>query len=65
MFCVKNPKTYMRKGPSKDYEIIKMLSVGTKVRILSSKKVGNRGKLWYRIKRGEVTGWIVASSLKV
>lgn len=65
MFCIKSPKTYMRKGPSKDYEITKMLPVGTKVRILSSKKVGTRGKLWYRIKRGEVTGWIVASSLRV
>lgn len=59
MYTIKEPKSYMRKGASKNKAILKKLPVGTEVKALSD-KINGAGNLWIKC----YGGWIVKTALR-
>lgn len=63
MYAVREPKTVMRKGSSKNKLVVAKFEPGTKVEV-KSEKTNKAGNLWYKVECGTFTGWIVAKALK-
>jgi len=64
MFTIKDPKSYLRTGPSKNKPIIDRLPVGTKVTAIKS-HINKAGNKWFKVAYDSASGWIVAKSLTV
>ena len=66
MFTIKDPKSYLREGASKNKRVIAKPPVGTKVNI-TKEKLNSAGNKWLKgsleINETKFTGWIVATSL--
>ena len=64
MFTIKDPKSYLRTGPSQNKEIKDRLPVGTKVAAIKS-HINKAGNKWFKVEYDSASGWIVAKSLVV
>lgn len=64
MFTIKDPKSYLRTGPSQNKEIKDRLPVGTKVTAIKS-HINKAGNKWFKVEYDSASGWIVAKSLTV